>query len=144
MHKEKDVQDKGIKISSLMKLYSLILLNEKQMHGYLFIKEVEEKLGKKISAGEIYPFLAKLTKQGYIKVIETDNRKKKVYSLTPKGKKFVKKLLEQFSNIIDIAIKPSLHKCAHCGCDIYKKGFEKTVHGRKLIFCCKYCAKAFR
>ena len=101
-------------------------------------------MGKKISTGEVYPFLASLVRKKYIKITETGNRKKKVYSLTSSGRKFVKNILERFNTIMDIAIKPSLKRCAHCGCNLYKSGFEKTLHGKKLMFCCKYCAKDFK
>lgn len=134
----------SVKVSSLVKLYIIISLNEGNKHGYELIKELEKKLGKQISASQVYPFLETLKKNKLIKVKKIGKREKKIYSITPKGKKFVKSLLSRFGELVEIAIEPKLKVCAHCGCKIYDGGYTKLIGGKKLTFCCKYCASSYK
>ncbi len=133
----------SVKITNIVKLYALLLLSEKRKHGYELIKEIGGKLGKRISAGEIYPFLDRLKRAGYIKIEKAGEREKKTYGLTPAGRRFVKTMLAKFASLIELAIEPSLTQCAHCGCKIFGSGFVKRIRGKKFAFCCKYCAKGF-
>ena len=133
-----------IKVTNLVKFYTLLLLQERQKHGYEIIKEISGKIEKKVSSGEIYPFLKMLVQNGYVKARKTGKREKKVYFLTPEGKKFLKVLLNRFGDLIDIAIEPKLTKCAHCGCNVYKGGYKKSVRGKEMMFCCSYCAGTFK
>lgn len=134
----------GVKITNLVKLYILLLLSEKPKHGYEIIKEIERKIAKKVSPGEMYPFLKMLKKHGYIISEKIGPREKKVYRLTRSGKAFVKKILERFGSLIDIAIEPKLTVCAHCGCRVYKGGYKEKVKGKKLTFCCVHCANSYK
>lgn len=133
-----------IKITNLAKFYSLMLLYESPKHGYDLIKIVGEKLGKKVSPGQVYPFLAKLEEHHFIKIKSEGERDKKVYVLTPKGQKFCKKMLHRFSDIIELAIEPNLSKCTHCGCEVYKGGYLEKINGKNLMFCCMHCAASFK
>lgn len=65
--------------------------------GYELMNKLCEKLGRKPSPGSIYPVLGDLSSDGYIKVKE-DGRKK-IYSITCKGKRIAKKLLKEKENI---------------------------------------------
>ncbi len=129
---------KEIKITNLVKLYTLLLLSKKPNHGYEIIKKVGKNIGKKVSAGETYPFLKNLKRHGLIATKKSGIREKKVYSLTNSGRVFVKRMLERFESLIDIAIEPKLTSCSHCGCKIYEGGYRKG----KLVFCCQECAKS--
>lgn len=133
----------GLKITNLVKFHALLLLYEKPKHGYDIIKEVREKTGKSVSAGEIYPFLKALKKHGYIKPGKVGVREKKVYYLTSAGKNFVRGMLEKFESLIDLAIEPRLTVCAHCGCKIYGEGHKEKIKGKTLNFCCVHCAESY-
>lgn len=133
-----------IKITNLVKFYTVLLLSEGPRHGYKIIKEIGEKLDKKISPGEIYPFLKLLKKNGYIEIKKTGKREKKVYQLTKKGENFVKRMLNRFGDLIDIAIEPRLTVCAHCGCKVYEGGYKETIKGKRLMFCCVHCARSYK
>lgn len=133
-----------VKVTNLAKFYSLMLLYEGPKHGYDLIKTVGEKLGKTISPGQIYPFLAKLEEHGYIKIKSEGEREKKVYVLTPKGKKFSESMLHRFSELVELAIEPNLSKCAHCGCEVYKGGHKEKIKGKEIMFCCSHCAASFK
>jgi DNA-binding PadR family transcriptional regulator len=64
----------------------LALLDDRPMHGYEMIQELEERTGGRWtpSAGSIYPTLQLLEDEGLVTAEEIDGRK--VYSLTDAGK----------------------------------------------------------
>jgi DNA-binding PadR family transcriptional regulator len=65
----------------------LALLDDRPMHGYEMIQELEERTGGRWtpSAGSIYPTLQLLEDEGLVTAEEVDSRK--VYSLTEAGQK---------------------------------------------------------
>ena len=127
-----------MKIRSLVKFNTLLLLKRGPVHGYELMKELERELGK-VSTSQVYPFLNELERKGYVKVEERGARDKKVYSLTNKGRELVKELLHRFEDLINIAVSDKLKTCEHCGCKIYEGGVE--LKGK--WFCCENCAKAY-
>lgn len=135
---------KEIKVTNMAKFYSLMLLMDKPKHGYELIKTTGEKLGKTVSPGQMYPFLAKLESSGYVTIKAEGERDKKVYSLTPEGKKFCMKMLHRFGDLVELAIEPNLSKCTHCGCEVYKGGHTEKIGGQKVTFCCVHCAATFK
>ena len=133
-----------LKVTNLVKFYTLLLLNQGPKHGYELMKNLEQLFGKEISASQVYPFLSKLEKQGLIIHKKIESRDKKKYSITSKGKAFTHELLQRFDTILDSLVESKIKKCAHCECEIYKHGFEKIIKGKKVTFCCEHCAKAKR
>ena len=133
-----------VKITNLIRFYTLILLDKKPMHGYELIKELEACLSKSISASHIYPFLKTLSKNNLIELKNTGKRKKKQYCLTKKGKEYVNELINKFSIIIKSTIANKVKKCAHCDCQIYDKGYIEKIKGKRLYFCCIHCAKSLK
>ncbi len=133
-----------IKITNLVKFYTLLLLSEEPKHGYEIIKKIQERIKKRTSPGEIYPFLKLLKKHGYIEIKKTGKREKKVYHLTKEGENFVKIMLNRFGDLIDIAIEPKLTVCTHCGCKVYEGGYTEAIKNKKLTFCCVHCAHSFK
>lgn len=82
---------------------SLILASvfSERKHGYQLALEIEEKSGGlfKFNHGTLYPILHKLEKEGLIRGTwkqEGSKRKRKYYTLTAKGKKYVKWQLSQW------------------------------------------------
>ena len=67
----------------------LALLDDRAMHGYEMITELDERTGGRWrpSAGSIYPTLQLLEDEGLVTAEEVDGRK--VYSLTDSGKEAV-------------------------------------------------------
>ena len=126
------------------KFYTILLLNENPKHGYELMRELEEKLGKKISASQVYPFLGILKKNKLIKNEKVEGRDKRVYKLTREGRKFVSNFIQKSSDLILIAIEPELTTCAHCGCKVFGDGHKELLRGKEFRFCCCYCAKSFR
>ena len=68
----------------------LALLDERPMHGYEMIKEIEERTGGiwKPSAGSIYPTLALLEDEDLVRGEESDGKRR--FTLTDEGKEQVK------------------------------------------------------
>ncbi len=133
-----------VKITNMVKLYALCLLATGPKHGYELMKELEEKLKRSISASNVYPFLEVLIKNRLIKIEKTGKRDKKVYHLTPEGKKFTKQLFSRFGDLISVAIEPKLTTCAHCSCKVYEGGYTEKIKGRELKFCCMHCASSYK
>lgn len=134
----------AVKITNMVKFYAICLLSHGPKHGYELMKELEEKLERKISASNVYPFLEVLIKNKLIKINKTGKREKKVYVLTKEGKNFTKGMFNRFGDLIDIAIEPKLTTCAHCSCKVYEGGHTEKVKGKLLKFCCTHCAGSYK
>ncbi len=95
----------------LSKFFMLKILYEGPSYGY----EIMKKLTKLTEGcggptfGTIYPILTKLTKDGYARTLKISNeeggRKRKVYALTPKGKKTYKIALETWRSTVPFIYK---------------------------------------
>lgn len=134
------------RITNITKFYTLLLLNEGPRHGYEIMVELGKKIGKKPSAGQIYPLMKSLKKKGLVtcETISVGDRKRKVYTLTQEGKKTCSELTLRFSDIVSVVLEPRLTKCAHCGCKVYEGGHKERVGGRILMFCCVHCARSYK
>lgn len=133
-----------IKINNLIKFYILFLLVEKPIHGYKVISKLKEKLDRKISANQVYPFLNLLKKNKFLTIKQKGEREKKVYVLTKKGKEFAIETINRFGELIDITMRSNLSICVHCGCKIYRECYSEKINKKLMIFCCKHCAKAYK
>jgi len=133
-------------ITNLTKFYTLVLLNEGPKHGYEIMDELEKKIGKKPSAGQIYPLLKKLEESRLIihENIKIGEKEKKVYSLTAEGRKTCSRIVARFSDLISIVLEPKLTRCSHCGCKIYEGGYKEEIEGKELMFCCVHCAESYK
>ena len=133
-----------IKINNLIKFYILFSLLKRPACGYNLMKELRDKLDRKISANQIYPFFNLLKKNKLVAIKQKGGRKKKIYSLTIKGKKFADEIVTKFGELVEIMLKPNLSTCVHCGCKIYKEYYKENINGKNMIFCCKHCAKSYK
>ena len=129
---------KRINIDNMVKFYALMLLYERNHHGYELIKSIGEKMEKNVSSGQIYPFLKKLKAGGMIAGGKEGPRERTVYRLTPAGRKFVKETLIRLSEMIRIAVRKDISVCHHCECEVYSGGYRE----KGKVFCCKSCASA--
>ena len=133
-------------LSDFTRFYLLVLLYEKPMHGYGLKQIYEERLKKPISYSLIYTFLTKLQKKGYLvlRVEMIGQKEKKIYTFSDQGKKFAEKMFYRFSGIMDTAIEPNIQICAGCGIKLYKNSYQEMIEGKKLNFCCRHCAHAYK
>ncbi|MBU1197456.1 PadR family transcriptional regulator [Candidatus Micrarchaeota archaeon] len=133
-----------LKVSNFSRFFALLLLYEKPRHGYELLKEVGHRLGQRQSAGQVYPFLRTLQRRHYVSVEQTGNRRKKVFELTPEGRKFVRSLLEKFDTLLEASVRSHLRTCSHCKCTLYESGIRKRINGKTRFFCCENCARAIQ
>lgn len=132
-----------IKINNLIKLYTILLLNRGNVHGYDILKHLENNLGSSISASQVYPFLNELKEKKLIKIKTEGERDKKSYSLTPTGKKFVSKTLKKWDELLEIAFINKITKCHHCGCELYNNKYTAKINNKEFPFCCSHCADSY-
>ncbi len=133
-------------ISDFSRFYILTILYEGTEHGYSILRKFEARVGKKISPGLVYPFLARLEDRNLIsvRVEATGDKERKLYTLTPEGKALCERLFRRFAGLVSIAIEPSMEVCAHCGCKLYEGGYREVIDGRELFFCCVHCAATYK
>ena len=131
---------KTVKITNIIKLYTLLLLTKKPMHGYELIKELEICTTQKVSTSHVYPFLKILKKNKFIMIVESGKREKKQYTLTKEGKQFTDEMIDKFSIMINSSIQKKVKQCAHCDCKIYEGGYKE----KELHFCCVHCANSLK
>lgn len=131
-----------IKVDSLIKLHTLISLNQEKKNGYELMKELESKLGKNISAAHIYPFLKELKKRDYVAYKKVG--REKIYNLTRPGKRFVNDTLIKFHDVIRESLARRITACTHCGCEVYNNKYTEKVSGKMLAFCCCHCADSYK
>lgn len=130
----------GFKPRGLIRTLILLSLYRGKRHGYGIMEDVERITGKKPSAGEVYPFLQRLEREGYVRMERDRTSRRKVYELTDAGRLLVEDTIERMSGIIEAIVGSKLTVCANCGVKIYEGGVEVEVEGRKLVFCCEHCA----
>ncbi|MFW9850283.1 MAG: PadR family transcriptional regulator [Candidatus Thorarchaeota archaeon] len=152
MIEEEAKQEKKIEIeiqdmlSDFSQFYVLLMLSEKPLHGYGLMKGYQNRTGKKLSPGTLYPFLQDLEAKKLVTQKEeaVGKKRKVVYSLTKKGKQFSEKLFKRFAAITVSALGSSLEVCASCGARVYEGAHHEKIDGVEMAFCCVHCAKAFK
>ena len=134
-------------VSDFSRVYILTMLHENPVHGYEIISKFKNVIGKEVSPSLVYPFLKKLEQKGLVKhtLKPVGAKKRKVFELTPEGKEFSEQLFKRFSELISVALEPSLEVCAHCGCKVLEgSGYSERIKDRDLTFCCVHCAASYK
>ena len=133
-------------ISDFSRFYILTILYEGPAHGYQILSRFKKRVKKEVSPSLVYPFLQQLEEKGLVKhtLKPVGEKKKKVFELTTKGRELTTALFKRFSELVFIAIEPSLYVCAHCGCKVYEGAYRETINGEELAFCCVHCARSYK
>ena len=133
-------------VSDFSRVYMLTILYEGPAHGYEIITKFKKAMAKDVSPSLVYPFLKQLEQKNLVKHIlkPVGAKKKKVFELTPQGKEFAKQLFKRFSELISVALEPSLEVCMHCGCKVYEGGHTEKIKEKELKFCCCHCAASYK
>jgi len=133
-------------LSDFSRLFILMILYEGPAHGYSIINSFKKRVGKEVSPSLVYPFLQQLEEKHLVKhtLKPVGDKKKKVFELTKEGRQLCTGLFKRFANLVSIAIEPSLHVCAHCGCKIYEGGYHEVINGKETTFCCTHCAQSYK
>lgn len=87
---------------SLIRFFILRALKEKDLHGYLLIKEVRRISNDFCSPSEstLYPALAQMSKAGLIQQTTTPQKERKTYHLTQKGRESFKAAAKVWNTIL--------------------------------------------
>jgi DNA-binding PadR family transcriptional regulator len=133
-------------VSDFSRVYILTILHEGPVHGYEIISKFKKVIGKEVSPSLVYPFLKELEQKGLVThtLKPVGAKKRKVFELTPNGREFNEQLFKRFSELISVALEPSLEICAHCGCKVYEGGCTERIKDRELMFCCVHCAASYK
>ena len=86
--------NKQLNLRGVLHIWILLLLTRKPMSGYELMKTINELTSQtwKPTTGSIYPALKKLEKESYIRCVKKGKREKKIYSITPEGRKKLREL----------------------------------------------------
>ena len=133
-------------VSDFSRFYILTILYEGPVHGYQIISRFKKRVKKKVSPSLVYPFLHQLEKKALVKhtLKRVGEKEKKVFELTKKGRDLSTELFRRFSELVAIAIEPSLYVCAHCGCKVFEGAYREIINGEELAFCCIHCARSYK
>ena len=131
--------------TDLVRCMVMMILYEQPCHGYVIMGLLQARLGRAVSPGIIYPFLTSMLKSGYLtsKRESEGKRLRILYSMTPDGKRFSRRVFKRLAGMVSAAVTPSLSHCANCGCKLYEESNVQDIDGRKAIFCCVHCAAAY-
>ena len=90
-------------LTNLTKLYILLMLRKKEMHGYEMMTYFKQQTDKTLSPGQLYPMLNAFRKKGYLgmKLEHHGKRRRKIYFLTGPGRDFCDQLLGTLRKLID-------------------------------------------
>src|SRR5512139_1053486 len=121
-------------ISDFSRFYIITILYEGPAHGYQILNRFKKRVKKEVSPSLVYPFLQQLEEKGLVRhtLKPVGEKTKKVFELTGKGRELATGLFKRFAELVSIAIEPSLHVCAHCGCKVYEGGYVEVIEGEEL------------
>ena len=133
-------------VSDFSRFYILTILYEGPQHGYSIISKFRKRIGKEISPSLVYPYLQQLEKKGLLKhlIKPVGEKKKKVFELTEGGRKLCIQLFKRFSDLVAVAIEPTLDICSNCGCKVFEGGHKEVINNQEMVFCCVHCADSYK
>jgi Fe2+ or Zn2+ uptake regulation protein len=133
-------------VCDFSRFYILTILYEGPAHGYQILSRFKKRVKKEVSPSLVYPFLQQLEEKGLVKhtIKPVGEKEKKVFELTLRGREIATGLFKRFSELVSVAIEPSLYVCAHCGCKVYEGAYHETINGKELAFCCPHCARSYK
>lgn len=83
----------------------LKLVSEKDMYGYEMIDTLSKRSSNvfELKVGTLYPLLHSMVQSGYLESYnqEANGKLRKYYRITPNGKKFLKKMIEEWNVYVD-------------------------------------------
>ena len=83
----------------------LLSLAQGERHGYLIMKEVEERTAGEVrlSTGTLYGIIKRLLETGMVDEVATDDPRRRAYKLTPFGKTVARAEAERLESLVDAA-----------------------------------------
>ena len=98
-------RDKNLPLTETV--YYILLSLFEPAHGYLIMQKVEELSNYEVrmAAGTLYGAIENLLKLKYIKPVESEDKRRKVYVITQEGKKILLLDYERMKHIVAITEK---------------------------------------
>ena len=83
----------------------LLSLAQGERHGYLIMKEVEERTKGEVrlSTGTLYGIIKRLLDTQMVEEVATDDPRRRAYKLTPFGKTVARAEAERLESLVDAA-----------------------------------------
>ena len=90
--------------------YYILLALLKPAHGYLIMQKVEELSDGQVrmAAGTLYGALEALLRRNFVKPVQTDDSRRKVYVITDEGKRILRLDCQRMSHMIHVTPKEGL------------------------------------
>ncbi len=84
--------------------YYILLSLLEPAHGYIIMQKIEELSGEqvKIAAGTLYGAIENLLKQKLIQSVKSEDKRRKVYVITKRGKEILQLDLERMHHMVTI------------------------------------------
>ena len=91
-------------------IYYILLALLKPAHGYLIMQKVEELSDGQVrmAAGTLYGALEALLRRSFVKPVQTDDSRRKVYVITDEGKRILRLDCQRMSHMIHVTRKEGL------------------------------------
>lgn len=82
----------------------LRLLKQEQMHGYALVQRIQQASNNllQVEEGSLYPALQRLLKEGLVDAewgVSVNNRRVRIYRLTPAGEKHLTRQVSAFTRM---------------------------------------------
>ena len=83
----------------------LLSLSQGERHGYLIMKEVEERTsgGVRLSTGTLYGIIKRLLETAMVEEVAADDPRRRAYKLTAFGKTVARAEAERLESLVDAA-----------------------------------------
>ena len=83
----------------------LLSLSQGDRHGYLIMKEVEQRTGGavRLSTGTLYGIVKRLLDSGMVTEVATDDARRRAYRLTAFGRAVARAEAERLESLVDAA-----------------------------------------
>jgi DNA-binding PadR family transcriptional regulator len=85
-------------------LLVLASLAEGDKHGYAMIADIEAFAGVRLGPGTLYGAITRLEERGWIRAVETDDRRRP-YRLTAEGRRYLKDELAELNGMVKTGLR---------------------------------------
>ena len=85
-------------------LLVLASLADSAKHGYAMMDDIESFAGVRLGAGTLYGAITRLEEQGWIRAVESDDRRRP-YRLTAEGRKHLQEELADLNQLVKTGLR---------------------------------------
>jgi len=85
-------------------LLVLASLADGDKHGYGMMLDIQQFTGIELGPGTLYGVITRLTKSGWIRPMESDDRRRP-YRITPSGRAFLREQMTELDHVVKTAMR---------------------------------------